>query len=406
MSKLKDQLKVILPKLSKEANHNQDADLKKRFYLLKSIVESKKDVKKACALKGVSTDFFYEWGGRLKKSKRLMSLKSLSRRPKRSPRQTPKRIEKRIRKLRQAEPSHGPERVSFYLKLLFNITCAPSSVYNVFKRLKLSGQSLKKRLTKRHLKRYTRPFPGYLQMDIKYVPYKIEGQQFYEFNAIDHHSSWRLIRAYKDKSHESLVQFLKELEKECPFAIFQIQTDNGVEFTDKYRVGSDGYPTGWHPMDLWCAKYGIEHRLIPVGVKELNGKVENSHGFDDREFYARYLFPSFESLELNMRGWNDRWNSQRHTKKLKWKTPNETVEAAFVTCLVFLKMWDEKYPSALKLSSSGIFEMNIEPPLPTRKIKKLKRISFVDRYLQWMEWDEESQKSIIFVPVMSQVFPL
>ena len=58
MSKLKDQLKVILPKLSEEANHNRDPEVKFRLYALKSIVESKKDVKKACEAKGVSTDFF------------------------------------------------------------------------------------------------------------------------------------------------------------------------------------------------------------------------------------------------------------------------------------------------------------------------------------------------------------
>ena len=58
MSKLKDQLKVILPTLSEEANRNQDKEVKFRLYALKAIVESKKDVKKACEARGVSTDFF------------------------------------------------------------------------------------------------------------------------------------------------------------------------------------------------------------------------------------------------------------------------------------------------------------------------------------------------------------
>ena len=51
----------------------------------------------------------------------------------------------------------------------------------------------------------------------------------------------------REKSFESLVAFLAELERECPFVIIQIQTDNGVEFTDKYRVNSDGKPTGMAP---------------------------------------------------------------------------------------------------------------------------------------------------------------
>ena len=166
MSQLKDQLKLILPTLSKQANQNQDPDVKKRFYLLKAIVESKKDVKKACEARGISCDFFYEWASRLIKSKRFLSLKSKSRRPRKNPNRTLRKTERKIKAMRRAEPAYGPERISFYLAKLFEITCAPSSVYNVLKRFNLSGQKLKKRLTKKHLKRYTRPWPGYLQMDI------------------------------------------------------------------------------------------------------------------------------------------------------------------------------------------------------------------------------------------------
>jgi transposase len=407
MSKLKDQLKVILPTLSEEANRNQDTEVKFRFYALKAVVESKKDVKKACEAKGISTDFFYEWGGRLLRKRTLKSLKSRSRKPKKSPTQTSKRVEKRIRKLREADPAHGPERISFYLKKLFNIDCAPSSVYNVLKRLGFVDKVERKRRSKKHLKRYTRPIPGYMQMDIKYVPYLVEGRQYYEFNAVDHHSSWRLIRAYRDKSFESLVAFLNELERECPFVIIQIQTDNGVEFTDKYRVNSDGRPTGWHPLDLWCAKNEIEHKLIPIGMKELNGKVENTHGFDDREFYASAKgFKNYADLERNIRGWNDRWNAIRHTAKLRWRTPNEVIEAAYVGYLAFWLLWCERHQPLARLNAEGVFELEVPPPPPARKIKKAKRLTSVDRYLAWMNGEEKkSLKSIIAVPAMSQIFP-
>ena len=409
MSKLKDQLKVILPTLSEEANHNQDAEVKFRLYALKYVVESKRDVKSACEAKGVSTDFFYEWGGRLLRVRKLSSLKSRSRKPKNSPNQTPRRAEKRIRRLRVAEPAHGPERISFYLKFLFNITCAPSSVYNVLRRLGFVDKRDRRTRSKKHLKRYTRPTPGFVQMDIKYVPYKVEGKTYYEFNAVDHHSSWRLIRAYRDKSFESLVAFLAELDCECPFVIIQIQTDNGVEFTDKYRVNSDGKPTGWHPLDMWCLKREIEHKLIPIGVKELNGKVENTHGFDDREFYARYpeSFETYASLERSMRGWNAHWNGSRHTAKLLWRTPDEVIEAAYVGYMVFWLTWSDRHQPPARLNAEGIFEW-VAPTIPRpRKDKKPRRKSFVDRYLTWMEGEEKkSLKSIIAVPAMSQILSL
>lgn len=418
MSKLKDQLKVILPTLSEDANKNRNPEVKFRLYALKAIVESKKDVKKACEARGVSTDFFYEWGKRLLRGKKLSSLESRSRKPKHSPKQTARRVEKRIRKLREAEPSHGPERISFYLKKLYNIKCPPSTVFNVLRRLGYVDKDERKKLSKKHLKRYTRPTPGYLQMDIKYVPYLVDGKQFYQFNAVDHHSSWRLIRAYQDKSFDSLTAFLRELESECPFAIIQIQTDNGVEFTDKYRINGDGNPTGNHPLDIWCARRRIEHKLIPIGAKELNGKVENTHGFDDREFYAQARgFRSYWELERNVRGWNERWNGLRATAKLGWRTPNEVIEAAYVGYLVFWLNWCNRHQPLAQLNADGAFELawneaspvlaHQAPPERLKKPRRSKRQTAVDRYLAWMEGEEKkSLKSVIAVPPMSQIFPV
>ena len=200
---------------------------------------------------------------------------------------------------------------------------------------------------------------------------------------------------------------MAELERECPFVIIQIQTDNGVEFTDKYRVNSNGKPTGWHPLDMWCAKFGIEHKLIPIGVKELNGKVENTHGFDDREFYSRYTnsFKNYESLERNMRGWNERWNGSRPTKKLGWRTPDQVIENAYVGYMVFWLNWIDRHQPLARMNGEGVFELSHAAP-PARKNKKPKRISLTNRYLAWMDGeDKKTLKSIIAVPAMSQILP-
>jgi hypothetical protein len=59
-----------------------------------------------------------------------------------------------------------------------------------------------------------------MQLDIKYVPYPILGKQLYQVSAIDHHSSWRFIRSFEDRTEQTIVGFLTELEAACPFAIF------------------------------------------------------------------------------------------------------------------------------------------------------------------------------------------
>ncbi len=409
MSALKFQLRAILPKLSKEANANQDKEVKRHLYLIKAVCASTKSVKQVCEKRGVSTDQFYLWGKRLKKFKTLESLCSKSRRPKRSPRQTKKRIERKILALRAAEPSHGAERISFDLKRLFKIICAPMTVYNVLKRLKLISPESQRKLTKRHHKRYRRPLPGYIQMDVKYVPYKINGQQFYELNAVDHCTTWRLIRAYKNLTHENVVLFLTELEKTCPFPIFEVQTDNGFEFTDKYQ-GGRLTPSGIHPLDIWCKSEEIIHRLIPIGQKELNGKVENTHKQDDREFYAGEQIKTFEALEDQMRSYNERWNMLRATKALGWNTPNQCVEGAFVRALAYLELMSEKHTpdkaTIYTYGSDGVAYVPTPKPQPvTRKKAKVKKTNYVDRYLQWLDWDNKKhQKALLPLPAMSQIF--
>lgn len=409
MSALRNQLRLILPSLSKEANANQDKEIKRHLYLIKAVCASEKSVKQVCEGRGVSTDQFYLWAKRLRKFKTLLCLVSKSRKPRRSPRQTKKRIERKILALRRSEPSHGAERISFDLNRLFKIICAPMTVYNVLKRLKLISRDHSKRLTKRHHKRYRRPLPGYMQMDIKYVPYRINGQQFYEFNIVDHCTTWRLIRAYKNITHKNIELFLATLEKQCPFPIFEIQTDNGNEFTDKYRNGRLE-PSGSHVLDRWCAAREVVHRLIPIGQKELNGKVENTHKQDDREFYAGEQFKTFESFKKQMRSYNERWNLLRATKALGWKTPNQCIERSFVTMLCYMEMVKERYAknnrSVYDLDKEGNAFMVIPKPAAQVKTKnQTKRVTQVGRYLQWLEWDQKNKlKSILSLPVMSQIF--
>lgn len=397
MSKLKHQLMAILPKLSEEANQCRDREIKERYYLIRAVVMSKKSVTKACAEQGRSTDYFNKWGKRLLKQKSLQCLKPRSRKPRYSPKQTQKRVEKRILRLRDAEPFQGPDRISFDLKRLFNITCPPSTVYSVLFRNKRITVQHKKRLTKKHIKRYRRPLPGFVQMDVKYVPMRIEGQQHYEMNAVDHCTTWRFFRILPSLDLLCVARFLKELEENCPFPIIEIQTDNGGEFTDKYRNGRLE-PSGKHILDQWCKKHGILHRLIPIGQKELNGKVENTHKHDDREFYSQNEFNSLRHLQLLAEAYNERWNEKRHTKALGWKTPLTALADAFVRALTWIQLWLEKYgrlcqPSIVTIDAEGNQIIPLPPkassPVRRRRGTRTKKISAVNRYLQWLEWDEK-----------------
>lgn len=385
VSSLKYQLLLLLPTLSSAARSNSSRELKARFYRLKAVSESRRDLAKACRLHGVSREWFYKWGRRLLRAKNINSLGSKSRRPRRSPNQTSERISRRIRRLRMLEPFSGPERISQDLKDYFNIECAPRTVNNVLKREGFISKKHSQRLTKKHLKRYRRPLPGYLQMDFKYTPYLVEAKQTYQLSAVDHHSSWRLIRSFETKDNLAVKAFIRELEDTCPFPIVELQTDNDTAFTDKFSSQRGLAPTGLHQLDEWCAKKGIVHRLIPPGEKELNGKVENTHKQDDREFFSQAQARTYTELKKFTVSYNERWNNRRKTKALKWRTPNQVLNDAFIlVTAVFMIIQARRKPAPPKL-------LQVAPQALQTK-NKTRRLTAASRYLDWLDWDSKSRK--------------
>ena len=393
MSHLRKLLIKIMPKLSAEANKLRDTEARSRWMKLKQITMSPKSLSKACAFYGCSMDVYNKWGLRLTRKPRIESLLSKSRKPSRSPNQTKPQKAKKVVQLRLHDPSQGPERISQDLKRVFNMNVAPSTVYAILKREKLVSQKQAQKLTKKHLKRYRRVLPGYLQMDFKYVPYRINGEQLYQLSCVDHHSSWRLIRIYGEKSLMSVMSFMKLLIKVCPFPIVEIQTDNDTAFTDKFSSGIG--VTGAHKLDQLCYENQIRHKLIPVGVKELNGKVENTHKQDDREFYSKGPYRDFKNIRINIKGYGERWNQIRRAKTLGWKSPDEVIAEAYTRSLAWL-MW----------MKSGSSKVEVEKPRP-EKIRTRKRIGSVEKYLQYLEWESKNKgRAIALLPTMSQNFSL
>ncbi|MGL5949158.1 MAG: IS481 family transposase, partial [Aeromonas sp.] len=155
--------------------------------------------------------------------------------------------------------------------------------------------------------------PGYLHMDIKYLP-KLEGydKREYLFVAIDRCTRWVFFKIYPDQTEASSTDFLRELAKECPVKIQKLLTDNGSQFTDRF-TSREKVPSGEHAFDKVCTALNIEHRLIPPGHPQTNGMVERfngrisdilrTHHFDSRrslhELLANYQW--FYNNHLPMR---------------------------------------------------------------------------------------------------------
>ena len=166
--------------------------------------------------------------------------------------------------------------------------------------------------------------PGeHTQMDTKHQPHILKnGEKCYVFNFVDHASNWSYKRAYSKISPKSTIDFMQRLLKVCPFKILRLQTDNGTEYTYKfYKRYADIRKD--HPLEAFCEKHGIVQKLIPPGVKELQGLVERSHRQDDQELYSRIEPDEIDEFNDYLTEYYIERNKGRRFKKLDWRTPDE-----------------------------------------------------------------------------------
>jgi len=277
------------------------------------------NVRAACRRHGVVPKTYYLWWNRFVRSGfQVESLLPQSRRPRRSPRRIKGYKLKLIRQYRLAY-HYGPERIQLYLERNQGIHIARSTIGAVIEREGLRLRQNRQPAKRKHTKRYSLPCPGdRLQMDIKYVPYKIQGEQYYVFNAIDDCTRWRMSRLYRKKGIAEAVHFLRHIVDAAPFDIRSIQLDNDTAFTYRLSPQCFGFI---HDFEATAKELGIQLRFIPPGEKELQGKVERLHRTDDDEFFWKISPRSFDALAYALECWSDEYNNLRLHKELGWKTP-------------------------------------------------------------------------------------
>lgn len=205
-----------------------------------------------------------------------------------------------------------------------NITINPRTIGKI---LKKEGITRKYRIRKIKYK-YIRAErkPGELvEIDVKYVPGRVENKRYYQYTVIDTASRWRYMAIYEEQSSFHSVVFLKEVINRFAYKIQAIKTDNGSIFTN-YYIGmnkrSDLTVKTIHGLDRFCAKNNIIHYLIDPGKPAQNGTVERSHREDQEKFYQQNTFRDLPDLQNKLREWNIYYNNLEHCG-LNGKTPNE-----------------------------------------------------------------------------------
>ena len=170
-------------------------------------------------------------------------------------------------------------------------------------------------------------YPGQrVQIDVKYVPQNCMSKElqereekYYQYTAIDEYTRQRVLWASKEHSSYEASKFVKIIVKKFKYPIECIQTDNGLEFTNRLNP----YKTDKKTMfEKTLEELGIKHKLIKPRTPRHNGKVERSHRKDQERFYYKRVFVDFEDFKEKLRHWIREYNNFP-MKPLGWKSPNE-----------------------------------------------------------------------------------
>lgn len=284
----------------------------------------KHGVTKAAIRYKVNRQYVYRWRKRYDGT--LQSLADKSHKPHYHPNQhTPEEL-KLIADMRKRNTNAGL--VVFWVKL--RQRGYSRSVTGLYRVLRRQGQMAVKPPNPKYIsKPYEKMlYPGQrVQIDVKFVPEACivgdaKGSKFYQYTAIDEYSRFRYVEAFEEHSTYSSVIFLEHMLKSFKFPVRCVQTDNGLEFTNRLSVGKPKLTL----FEIALKKHNIQHKLIRPFTPRHNGKVERSHRKDNEYFYATHKFYSFDDFAKQLKLHNYNYN-KFPMRPLNWKAPADYIKA-------------------------------------------------------------------------------
>jgi transposase InsO family protein len=309
------------------SHYIHDLSVRKRLFWIKEA--QRLGVNQACLKLGIYKSHFYYW----KKRYDLLGLEGLkaqSRKPKSSPSLSKPELVQKVLALRE-DTQRGADTISLLLYRHHGLKIHRSTIHKILKREGLI-QKKNSKPKKKHLLRYQAPKPGRIQIDVKYVPYRIQdgtNGRAYQYTAIDDCTRARFAYIYDGMGIYQLENFLSKLLRFFPFRIHTIQTDNHVIFTYKYTAHKQAFKKQpkVHFLENFCKMHKIHHHLIQPAQPELNGKVERSHKTDQAYFYDFHHFKYLKPLKEAFSLWMDYYNHHRPHWALAGQTPAERLQA-------------------------------------------------------------------------------
>ncbi len=261
----------------------------------------------------------------------LESLKDKSRRPHSHPNQHTEEEIKLIKNYKSNNKDTGL--VVLWVKLRrAGYTRTIQGLYHVMQRMGIYKKTPSKKKEAEVTEYVAGEYPGEkIQIDVKYVPKKCMspelqeiGEKYYQYTAIDEYS--RLRYTWFTNAHDTYAssEFIRKVVRYYPFKIKAVQTDNGMEFTN--RLSWNAFLKNKKTIfEETLEELKIEYKTIKPHTPKQNGRVERSHRKDQERFYYNRVFYSLEDLRNLGKEWRKEYNNFP-MKPLGWLSPNEFIK--------------------------------------------------------------------------------
>lgn len=210
---------------------------------------------------------------------------------------------------------YSSEKIKYLLKLNVSVS--------TIKRFLSSKNMLRKQLRYRrpryqatsHMNLKNTKTIGYLQMDVKYITPELSGLPWtcFEYAVIDIYSRYKEAVILNQVDQDGSIIALMEILPRLPFKPVFIQTDNGLEFQNRFCE--------------YLKDIGLKHHFIHKNTPNENAVIERSFRTDEDEFFlVLKKAPShYDELREWFAAYLHEYNTYRPHLGIDLKTPMEVV---------------------------------------------------------------------------------
>lgn len=272
---------------------------------------------------GISRATLYRWIGKARSWGGYLVHTGLKRKSTR-----PKRIKKALRPEEEAQVLVERKRSGYSaakIKKMLSLPPAPITIHRFLKQrnlLRPYGYHRRPRFQEtNHMQVKNTKTIGYLQMDVKYVTPELSGLEWtcFEYAAIDIFSRYKQALLLPQLDQDQAILALFSILKLLPFEPVFLQTDNGLEFQERFRE--------------FCLSRGLAYHYIHKSTPNENAVIERSFRTDEDEFFFWQLKEKPRDLtHLNdlFQEYLYEYNYRRPHLGINLKTPSEAVSNVMI----------------------------------------------------------------------------